>query len=161
MSTPITPTTVAKLGPGTLTIGSVGAEVDISCLLNGGRVTSSKDQADSTTKLCGSKRTGAISYAFELSGNTDTDPGDPDGILSLSHSAKGTEQPFTFTPNTDAGLTVTGTIVLDPLDIGADAYGDDLTSDFAFAIVGDPILTFTPPAGGATTASAVLAGARS
>lgn len=145
MTAPTIPTTVAKLGPGTLNIGSVGTEVDCSSLLNGGRVTSSKDQADSTTKLSGAVRAGGVTYSFELSGNIDVDPGDPAGILALSHSAKGTDQPFTFTPNEEAGLTVTGTLTLDPLDVGADAFGDDMTSDFTFAIVGEPTLTFTPP----------------
>ena len=52
MTAPVAPTTVAKLGPGTLTIGATGTLIDCSCLLNGARITASKDNEDDTTKLC-------------------------------------------------------------------------------------------------------------
>lgn len=159
MTTPTPPNTVAKLGPGTLQIGSIGSPIDCSCLVNGCRITSSKDQGDSTTKLCGTVRPGNTDYTFELSGNMDVDVADSSGILALSYSAKGTEQPFTFTPNTAAGTTASGTLVIDPLDFGADNYGDDMTSDFAFSIVGDPDLTWSDDGGGGNPSTTATAGA--
>ena len=48
------------LGPGTLEIGAVGSEIDVSCLVNGARVTPTKTEGDATQKLCGSKSPGAI-----------------------------------------------------------------------------------------------------
>lgn len=136
------------LGPGELSIGAVGSEIDVSCLVNGARVKADKSQGDSTTKLCGTKVPGSVTYDAKLSGNLDTDPeAGAAGLFALSWSAPGTEQPFTFTPSTDAGVTAAGTLVLDPLDFGADNYGDTLTSDFEFAIVGT--ITLTYPGGGA------------
>lgn len=142
MSSPTAPTTVAKLGPGTLTIGATGTEVDVSCLINGARVTASKDQADGTQKLCGTKRPGAVTYTYELTGNIDIDVSDPAGIFALSVAEPGSEQPYTFTPNTEAGTSAEGVLVIDPLDFGADAFGDDLTSDFTFALTDAPTYTF-------------------
>jgi hypothetical protein len=41
-----------------------------------------------------------------------------------------------------------------PLRFGADAYGDDLTSDFTFDIIGDPVLSFDGAPVAATGATA-------
>jgi hypothetical protein len=90
-------------------------------------------------------RPGTTKYTYELSGNIDVDIADAAGLFALSQSAAGSEQAFTFTPNTEAETSATGTLVIDPLDFGADEYGADLTSDFTFAIVGQP--TYTYPAG--------------
>lgn len=145
MTTPTVPTTVAKFGPGTLSIGAVGAEVDVSCLINGARITGSPDKADDTRKLCGATRVGATSFTYELTGNIDVDLADEAGIFALSQSAAGTEQDFTFTPNTEAATSAAGKLVIGPLDFGADEYGADLASDFTWSIVGAPAYTF--PAG--------------
>jgi hypothetical protein len=129
-------------GPGTLQIGEVGSEIEASCLVNSLRIAMSKDEGDSTTKLCGTVRPGKITYTYALSGNVDVDSESADGLFALSQSAPGSQQPFTFTPNTEAGTTATGTLVIDPLDFGADEYGDDMTSDFEFALVGKPTYTY-------------------
>ena len=144
MTVPTPPTSTAVLGPGTLTIGETGTETDCSCLVNGCRIAATKDQADSTTKLCGSIRAGAVKYSYELTGNVDTDIADAAGLFALSQSAAGQTLSFTFTPSTEAGTSATGTLVIDPLDFGADEYGADLTSDFTFAINDKP--TYTYPA---------------
>jgi hypothetical protein len=134
------------LGPGELTIGATGSEIDVSCLVNGARVKAAKTQDDATTKLCGTKVPGAVTYDATLSGNVDVDPDEgPAGLFALSWASPGTQQAFTFTPNTADGVAAAGTLVIDPLDFGADAYGDVLTSDFEFAIVGN--VTYTYPTG--------------
>jgi len=126
-----------QLGPGTLKIGATGSEIDISCLLNNAVIASEKDEADSTTKLCGDVRPGAVTYTFTLSGNVDTDIGEATGLFALSQSAKGTQQDFEFVPSTALATSATGKLVIDPLDFGADEMGADLTSDFEWGIVGE------------------------
>jgi hypothetical protein len=134
------------LGPGTLEIGVTGTEIDVSCLVNGCRVTPTKNEGDATQKLCGTKVPGAITYTAKLSGNMDIDPDEgAAGIFALSWSAPGSQQAFNFVPNTADGTAAAGTLILDPLDFGADKYGDLLASDFEFTIVGD--VTFTYPTG--------------
>lgn len=129
-------------GPGTLQIGEVGSEIDVSCFVNSMRITASKDESDSTTKLCGTVKPGKITYTYSLTGNLDIDSEDPDGFFALSQAAPGTQVPFTFTPNTPTETTASGTVVIDPLDFGADEYGDDMTSDIEFTIVGAPTYEF-------------------
>ena len=137
-----------KLGPGELTIGATGSEIDISCLINNATIAASKDQGDSTTKLCGTVKPGATTYTYTLAGNIDTDVALDSGIFALSQDSPGTEFPFTYTPNSEftapatAGTTATGTLVLDPLDFGGDTMGETMTSDFEFSIVGAPAYTY-------------------
>jgi hypothetical protein len=136
------PTSTTVLGPGLLTIGLTGTPIDVSCLVNNAVITSEKDEADSTTKLCGDVRAGGVTYVYSLTGNMDTDVADPDGFFALSQEEPGSQQEFVFTPNTESGTTATGVLVIDPLDFGADESGADLTSDFEFTIVGKPDYTY-------------------
>jgi hypothetical protein len=133
------------LGPGTLTIGAVGSAVDISCMVNGARIAASSDAKDDVKALCGTVYPGAVTFTAALSGNINVDATDPAGIFALSWSAPGSQQEFTFTPSTAAGTAAAGTLVLTPLDFGADAYGDPLASDFEWKVVGD--VTYTYPTG--------------
>jgi hypothetical protein len=129
------------LGPGTLTIGATATLVDVSCLVNNAVISAEKNEGDSTTKLCGTVRPGAVTYTYTLGGNTDTDVDDPAGLFALSQSAPGTEQDFTFTPNTESATVASGTLIIDPLDFGGDTTGETMTSDFEFTIVGAPEYT--------------------
>lgn len=138
------------LGPGVLKVGATATLIDVSCLVNNAVIGADKDQADSTTKLCGTVKPGATTYTYTLSGNVDTDLADAAGLFALSQSAAGTEQDFEYTPNTDAATKATGSLIIDPLDFGADEMGADMTSDFEWAIVGKPTYTI----GGATVVAA-------
>lgn len=131
------------LGPGSLMIGATGTEVDVSCLVNNAVIAADKDQADSTTKLCGTVKPGATTYTYTLSGNVDTDIADAAGLFAMSQAEAGTEQSFTFIPSTDAGTEATGKLTIDPLDFGADEMGADMTSDFEWTISGKPAYTYT------------------
>lgn len=133
-----------NLGPGELTIGATGTPIDVSCLVNNAVITSDKDEGDSTTKLCGTVKPGAVTYTYSLSGNVDTDVADPAGLFALSQTAPGTQQDFTFTPSTEAGTVATGKLVIDPLDFGGDTTGETMTSDFEFTVVGAPVYAFGP-----------------
>jgi hypothetical protein len=128
--------------PGVLKIGATGTEIDVSCLVNSATIQADKDEGDSTTKLCGTVRPGAVTYAYHITGNVDTDVADEAGLFALSQESPGTELPFTFTPNTDAGTTATGTLVIDPLDFGGDTMGETMTSDFDFTVVGKPTYAY-------------------
>jgi hypothetical protein len=136
------PTTTTTLGPGTLTIGEIGTEIDISCLVNNALIGAEKDESDATTKLCGDVRAGTVTYTYSLSGNMDTDVGDAAGFFALSQAQPGTQQSFVFTPNTATRTSAAGILTIDPLDFGADEAGADLTSDFEFTIVGKPTYTY-------------------
>lgn len=157
MSAPVTPplpSDTGQLGPGVLKIGETGSEIDISCYCNNAQVEWTDSATDPTTKLCGAVRAGVTTFTAQLTGNIDVDAGNESGFFALSWAEKGSQQPFEFTPSSELGTTVTGTLTIKPLTFGASAYGDDLTSDIAFDVVGDPVLTFDGAAAAATGATA-------
>jgi len=145
-------------GPGVLKIGDAAAAIDVSCLVNGARIAATKDQGDTTYKLCGTSRPGLIRYTREMTGNMDIDPEDPDGIFMLSQTEYGTSVAFVFTPNSTTAVTATGNLIIDPLDFGADEYGADMTSDFAWAIDGEVTYAPTPPVAADEAAAELAAG---
>lgn len=138
------PVDTGQLGPGTLTIGAVASVIDVSCYVNNVGIEVSKNAGDQTTKLCGAVRPGVTTYDFTLTGNIDVDLANDSGLLALSWDSPGSVQPFSFTPNEDLGVIFAGNLVLDPLNVKADEYGGDLTSDFTWSIVGTPTRTVPP-----------------
>lgn len=159
-----------KLGPGVLKIGATGSEIDVSCLINSCTIAADKNEGDSTTKLCGTVKPGAITYAYHMDGNIDTDVALATGFFALSQDSAGQQVGFTYIPNDELvapATTVTeasGTLVLDPLDFGGDTMGEYMASDFSFTVVGQPTYDYaaTPPAQtGATSSSSLASGSSS
>lgn len=129
---------MVNLGPGTLKVGAAGSEIDISCQINNARISTEKDQDDARTKLCGTVTPGRVTYTYNLSGNMDTDIETAAGIFAFSQLNAGTIQEFEFIPNTAAGTSAAGQLMIDPLDFGADEFGSPLDSDFEWSLVGAP-----------------------
>lgn len=144
MTAPTPAGATVKLGPGTLIIGATGSAIDVSCLVNNATVVTDRSQDDPTFHLCGTSTQAPVKYAHTLEGNLDIDPSEATGLFALSWDQMGSEQPYTFTPNTAEGTAAAGTLILDPLNFGADEYGKTLNSDFAFVLTAAPTFTRTP-----------------
>src|SRR4051812_24561266 len=142
MTTPVLPSDTGQLGPGVLKIGATGSEIDVSCYVNNAQIEWTDSATDATKKLCGAVRAGVTTFTAQLTGNIDVDAGNDAGLFALSWSAKGSQQAFEFTPSSLLVTSAAGILVIKPLTFGASEYGADLTSDIAFDIVGDPVLTF-------------------
>ena len=130
-----------QAGPGTLVFGATGTEIDVSCQVNSLTIAATKDQGDSTTKLCGTTKSPAAVYTYAMSGNIDHDLTDPDGLWALSQVAPDTEVPFVFVPSTEAGTEAAGTIIIDPMDFGYAEYGEIMASDIEWTLTGPPVYT--------------------
>ena len=144
-----------KLGPGTLKIGATGTEIDVSCQLNGGRITTNVDTGDSITTLCGTVEPGSTTFDYEFTGNINTDQAAGSASLfALSWDQAGTVQQYVYVPNTTEGTSATGSLIITPLDFGADAFGDAMASDFTWALTGKPVFDY----GGAPAADAADVG---
>src|SRR6478609_682122 len=151
MTTPVSDD-VNKFGPGTLKIGETGTEIDVSCQVNNLVLTQAPNRGDSKGMLCGTTKAGSVTYDKTLEGNLDLDlDAGADGLFYLSQQYPGSEQTFTFTPNTAGGDTATGTLILDPMDFGStEGYGALMGSDVSW-IVTD--VTITPGSGGGAAAA--------
>lgn len=147
--------TVDKLGPGTVTVGAVGSEVDFSCQVTAAVVEWESDQDDDTIVLCGDTVAGAITFSATFSGTVFQDTSDDAGLVAFTWAHKGESVPLVFVPSTAGGKQVTGTVTIVPLSIGGDEAGSNMTSDFEWAFVGEPVLgDFTPVTTTATKTAA-------
>jgi len=126
-----------QFGPGSLFVGSAGAEVDFSCLVNSATLTTSVSTTDPVTKLCGTQFPGSSTYTAELAGNVDVDAAVDAGLFQLASEHAGEIQSFRFMPSTAGTLEARGNVVIMPVPFGAGAYGDDLAGDFTWATIGD------------------------
>jgi hypothetical protein len=142
------PLTGISLGPGelTLTIGDApGTPLEVSCLVEAFTVSWNKTKVDDTPRLCGDVLVGKTTYDAVAKGTFDQDLDDPAGLLYATWTHKGTTAAFVYVPNTAAGTQVSGTLVLDPLDVGGSVDDDNLQSDFEWACVGEPVLAEVVP----------------
>jgi hypothetical protein len=150
MSAPVSDPNV--FGPGTLKIGATGSEIDASCAVNSLRIACNPNRGDNKTMLCGTVKTGAVRFDYEMTGNLDLDlEAGADSLFALSQEQPGSEQAFVFTPNTVGATSAAGTLVLDPMDFGADEYGAILNSDVTWTLVGAPEYTYGSGAAAAIT----------
>jgi hypothetical protein len=145
---PTLPQDTGQWGPGTLKIGPTATLQDVSCYTNSCGLTVSKTSGTPTTKLCGAVKAGVNQYTYQLTGNVDIDLGNDSGLFAYSWDHAGETVDFEFVPDTDLGTSFAGQLVIDPLNVTTAAsptYGGDLTSDFTFDCVGQPVPTY--PAG--------------
>jgi len=93
-----------------------------------------------------------VRFDYEMTGNLDLDlEAGADSLFALSQEQPGSEQAFVFTPNTVGATSAAGTLVLDPMDFGADEYGAILNSDVTWTLVGAPEYTYGSGAAAAIT----------
>jgi hypothetical protein len=133
------PAKVTKLGPGKLTVGTI--PTDFTCQVTAARVEWSADAEDDILTLCGDSVPGARTYSATLTATIFNDLGTTPGIVEFSWTNKGTTQTFIFQPSTVIGVKqVTGSLVIDPISVGGDEVGQNMTSDLEWACVGHPTL---------------------
>ncbi len=135
-----------KLGPGTLTLNP-GAAFEMNTQLKNARVEWSENVSseDAVDVLSGEQLAGDedASYTAKLAGNVLQDLEDT-GLVAFTWENMGLEVPFTFTPRTDVGTAVSGTVRIVPLNLGGDVKSRP-ESDFSWSCVGDlPELAFAP-----------------
>ena len=129
--------TATKLGPGTLTIGTT-TPLDLSCQLSAAKVEWDKDKEDDTPVLCGESLPGGVTYTAKLTGTVLLDLSDG-GMVDFTWTEKGNVHPFTFVPNDAAAKQVSGSLTVDPLDVGGDEVKKNMSVDFEWDIVGEPV----------------------
>jgi hypothetical protein len=132
-----------KMGPGTLTLGAGGDLIDVSLQVTNGRVEPAENvkSTDAVPVLGGDELPAEESadYTYRLRGTVlqDLTAG---AVLDWTWSHAGEEVAFAFVPNTAAAREVTGTCRVVPLTIGgAVSKTERPTSDFDYAIVGEPV----------------------
>lgn len=131
-----------KMGPGTLKLGTAGAE-DVSCQMRACAVNPSEnlETSEAIPVLCGEEIPAeeVATYTYTLSGTAFQDLL-ASGMVDYTWTNAGDEVDFEFIPVTALARKVTGTVRLVPLTIGGEVSKTDrLTSDFEWTIVGTPV----------------------
>ena len=129
-----------RVGPGSLLIGEDDDEMEISQQIKSASVTWDKDKEDDDDVLSGDTIAGESTYTAKLNGTVNQDLVEK-GFVALTWNDKGKVKPFKFVPNNDRDATITGKVVLDPLDIGGDVK-NRATAEFEFDCEGEPELSF-------------------
>lgn len=141
------PVNVMTMGPGTLTIGDVGSVKSFSSQVTNTRLVPSVDNGDPINVLSGESVPGDRDESWTLAGTLVQDIGagvaGADSLVEWLFTNRGTTQPFTFVPNTAAGREFTGVVTVEAVEMGGDAKTKP-TSDFEWALSGDPVLAAAP-----------------
>jgi hypothetical protein len=132
------PGTVKKLGPGTLVIGAVGTPIDFSGRCTSAAVTWKVNTSDDTVVLSGDVLAGDRTYTATLEATVFQDDLTEGDLIDYTWANKGSQVPFTYTPYA-GGRSITGQVVVDPLDVGGDVEKKN-TADLKWGCVGEPDL---------------------
>lgn len=125
-------------GPGTLKIGSIGTEVDYSCLVRTAKVTSSVSTSETTTRLCGTKIPGVSSPTAQFTADLDVDGSDTEALFRLCSENAFTIQHVVFTPSTSWGLAAEFDVTIVPMGFGSDgAVGEGMHESVTWDVAGN------------------------
>lgn len=127
----------SRLGPGTLTLGTT----DYSAQCSNVRLVPSKDETDGTPTLATPEPAKEVKTSWTLSGTVIQDWESATGFVEYCRTNDTTSVAFVWEPNSDIGVTYSGTVQIYAIEIGGDV-NTQTTSDFEFTVVGD--ITRTP-----------------
>lgn len=126
------------VGAGSLTIGATTELTNFSGQTTAVRLVPSVDQGDAIRTLSGESVAGDRTESWTLEGTLLQDLGATTSTTEWLFDHRGETHVFEFTPSTAKGKTITGSLVVEAIEIGGDA-GTKPTSDFTFTVVGEPI----------------------
>lgn len=125
-----------KLGPGLLTLGEVSTEEEFGSQITNARIEPSVDEEDNIPVLSGEEVDGEETETWILAGSFLQDYTGMDSTLVWCKTNAGKILPFTFVPNSEQGLQITGTVKIRAVQIGGDVKTKN-TTDFEFKGIGD------------------------
>lgn len=129
----MTAPTDSRLGAGTLTLGTTDFGAQISNVI----LSPSHDKADGTPTLGDPTPTPEVTTTWTLKGNAIQDWESADGIVEYLRANNNTSVAFVWEPNTDNGVSYTGSCKVYAVEIGGDVAAQNVSA-FEFDVVGDP-----------------------
>lgn len=128
------------MGPGSLTIGATTDLTNFTGQITSIRLVPSVDQGDSVMVLSGESVAGDRTESFTLEGTVFQDLGATTSTTEWLFTNRGETHVFEFIPSTAKGKKITGSLVVEAIEIGGDV-NTKPTSDFSFVVVGTPTIT--------------------
>ena len=132
------PFTDSRLGPGTLTLGTVPAEYgfQVSALA----LTPAVDETDGTPTLAEPDPAPLMTTDYTLDGTAIMDFTDPAGLSRYAYENDGSVVDFEWVPNTSSPATLTGQVQMRAFPIGG-SVGEQVTQDFSWPCQSKPVWT--------------------
>lgn len=127
------------VGAGQLTIGAASDLTNFSSQTTSVKLVPSVDQGDAIAVLSGESVAGDRTESFNLEGTILQDLGATESKTEWLFEHRGETHAFEFVPNTAKGKKITGSLVVEAVEIGGDV-GTKPTSDFEFLVIGEPVL---------------------
>lgn len=127
------------VGAGSLTIGASTDLTVFSGQVTACRLVPSVDQGDAINVLSGETVAGDRTESFTLEGTLLQDLGATESTTEWLYENRGETHVFEFVPSTAKGRKITGSLVVEAIEIGGDV-STKPTSDFSFTVVGAPAI---------------------
>ena len=133
----------SRLGPGTLTF-SAGATI-VECQITNCRFTPEHEEEELLATLCDPEPSAEVTTSWVIAGTAVQDWEADTGFVEFARTNNNTAVDFEFVPNTGLAtvVTYTGTATVQAVEWGGDV-GVQLTTDFEWALDGEPVRTTTP-----------------
>lgn len=126
------PITDSRLGPGTLTLGTL---TGAGCQMANVKLVPDRSEEDGTPTLCDPKPAPLIETTWALEGSAVQDWEKDDGFVEFCRLNDGTTVPFSWVPNSGKGVTYSGSVQVRAVEFGGDVAKQN-TTDFSFPVVG-------------------------
>ena len=130
---------VLTVGPGTLTIGADANLKNFESQTTSCRLVPNVENDDPINVLSGEQVAGDRTESFTLEGAFLQDFGSTGSLTEWLFEHRGETHPFKFIPNTTKARQITGSLVVEAIEIGGDARAKP-TSDFGFQVIGEPVI---------------------
>lgn len=132
-----------KLGPGFLKFGLTASAQEFGSQCTAVTLEPSVDEEDNIPVLSGEELDGDETESYVLSGSFLQDYSGMTSLLVWCKTNAGNVLPFEFTPSSEGGLLIKGSVKIRAVAIGGDVKTRN-TTDFEFKGVGDWVPSATP-----------------
>jgi len=131
------PFTDTRLGPGTLKLGPSASGQEYGFQVSALTLTPAFSTTDGTPTLAVPDPPPESKTDYTLDGSAINDFTDPAGLQRFCFDNDGAEMEFEWIPVTTAGTTLTGSVQLAAFPMGGKV-GEQLVTDFSWAVIGKP-----------------------
>lgn len=139
------PVKAPTVGPGRLTIGAAAALTNFSSQVRGAKLVPNVTKGDPIDVLSGEQAAGDRTEENTLVVTLQSDFGHADSLTEWLWAHRGQEHPFEYVPNSALERKITGTLVVEAIEVGGDVKTKP-SAEVTFDLVGPP--TFAALAAG-------------
>lgn len=134
-----------SIGPGTLTIGADTDLTVFSSQCRAAKLVPTVDKGEPIDVLSGEQAPGDRTETHQLVVTLQSDFGTANSKTEWLWEHRGEAHSFVYIPNSSLGRRITGTITVEPIEIGGDVKTKP-SAEVTFDLVGDPVFDDAPGA---------------